>query len=240
MPWFYEVAERDHELQNPTSPEKILLLGQRLGLGEDSVVLDVASGRGGPALLLAEEFGCRLVGVERFEGFYAAALERARARGLGERVTFHLGDATAFPIEAEAYDAALCLGAAFVWGGLEGTLAALVPAVRPGGHVAVGEAFWRSPPPPGEEEDFVSLRETALSVEQAGLALVGLIASSTDDWDRYESLHWASVEAWLAEHPEDPGAPALRNQHERERYRYLYLTRDRLGWAIFVGRKSLG
>jgi hypothetical protein len=33
MPWFFGVVERKHELQNPTSPAKILLLGERLGLG---------------------------------------------------------------------------------------------------------------------------------------------------------------------------------------------------------------
>ena len=51
--WWHAVVESLHELQNPTSPEKILLLGERLGLGPGSRVLDVAGGRGGPAILLA-------------------------------------------------------------------------------------------------------------------------------------------------------------------------------------------
>jgi hypothetical protein len=53
MAWWFGVIEARHELQNPTSPDKILLLGERLGLGPDSHVLDLAAGRGGPALLLA-------------------------------------------------------------------------------------------------------------------------------------------------------------------------------------------
>ena len=44
MAWFFAVVERDHELQNPTSPGKIRLLGERLELGPESSVLDVASG----------------------------------------------------------------------------------------------------------------------------------------------------------------------------------------------------
>ena len=55
---------KQHELQNPTSKEKLVLLGQRLGLGPESRVLDIASGRGGPALVLAETFGCSVRGVE--------------------------------------------------------------------------------------------------------------------------------------------------------------------------------
>jgi SAM-dependent methyltransferase len=67
---------------------------------------------------------------------------------LDRRVEIVEGDATAYPLEPESLDVALCLGASFVWDGLAGTLAALVPAVRPGGHIAVGESYWRAWPLP--------------------------------------------------------------------------------------------
>ena len=69
MTWWHAVVETRHELQNPTSPEKIRELGERLGLNPDSHVLDIASGKGGPALILAEAFGCRLTCVERAPEF---------------------------------------------------------------------------------------------------------------------------------------------------------------------------
>jgi cyclopropane fatty-acyl-phospholipid synthase-like methyltransferase len=47
MDWPWEIAERDHELQNPTSAEKIEQLGEHLRLGPDSRVLDVACGKAG-------------------------------------------------------------------------------------------------------------------------------------------------------------------------------------------------
>src|SRR6266498_512942 len=50
---WYEIAERDHELQNPTSAEKIRLLGEYLRLGRESRILDIACGKAGPALVLA-------------------------------------------------------------------------------------------------------------------------------------------------------------------------------------------
>ena len=52
MPWYPEVAERDHDIQDPTSPEKIRELGERMRLGPESRVLDVACGRAGPAIVL--------------------------------------------------------------------------------------------------------------------------------------------------------------------------------------------
>lgn len=238
MPWYHAVAERDHELLNPTNPAKIRLLGERLRLGPDSRVVDLACGKAGPALILAESFGCRVLGVERAPEFVADARVRVETAGLTDRIEIVEGDAAAFPLEPGTWDAVLCLGASFVWHGLDGTLEALAPAVRPGGNVVVGEPFWRSwPLPAGIDDDgYLPLRETVACFETAGLALVSLIASSEDDWDTYESLRWRAVEEWLAQHPDDPDAREIRLRHEASRDAYLRYERALFGWAIFVGR----
>jgi len=241
IPRYYVVAERDHEIQNPTSEEKLLLLGERLGLGPKSRVLDVASGRGGPALVLARAFECTVEGVEIEPAFQAVAVERAAARGLAHLVSFRLGDASREELEQESYDAALCLGASFVYGGLADTVDALAPLVRPGGYVAVGEPYWRRLPLPEDYEDrddpFTSLEGTVLLFETAGLPVVSVIGSSDDDWDRYETLHWRACEEWLAENPGDPDAADVRAMHERSKRTYLRHRRELMGWAIFVGWK---
>ena len=69
--------------------------------------------------------------------------------------------------------------------------------------------------------------------ERPGLPLVAVIASSDDDWDRYESLHWRALEEFLAE---DDDAD-IRVRHEHAKSEYL-ARRERFGWAIFVGWKS--
>jgi hypothetical protein len=243
MSWWFAVIESRHQLQNPTSADKIRLLGSYLGLGPDSQVLDLAAGRGGPAVLLAQSFGCRLTCVERAEEFVTAAQERVVEAGVEELVEIVHADAREFPLEPGRYDAVLCLGASFVWDGLPGTLDALTPAVRSGGFVAVGEPFWREWPLPGHAEpepgeDYVTLDGTADRLEAAGLTFVGLVDSSVDDWDRYESLHWHALDEWLRDHPDDPEAAEFRELGRQSRERYLRWQRELLGWAIFVGRKQ--
>jgi len=242
IPRYYVVAESDHDIQNPTSEEKLVLLGKRLGLGPGSRVLDIASGRGGPALLLASAFGCGLRGVEISPEFHAAAVERAAEAGLSDRLSFELGDAAAATFEPEAHDAALCLGASFVFGDLADTVDALAPAVRPGGHVVVGEPYWRRLPLPDDYADradpWTTLEGTVLVFETSGLPVVTVIASSEDDWDRYETLHWQAVERWLEANPGDPDATEVRARSDHYKRTYLRYGRDYLGWAIFVGRKD--
>jgi SAM-dependent methyltransferase len=241
MPWWFHVAESKHEIQNPTSRDKILLLGERVGLKADSHVLDMGSGRGGPAVLLAQSHGCHVTCVEQSDEFVAVARERAHAAEVDALVEVIHSDGEKFTIETDRYDCALCLGATFIWGGLPETVAALGPGVRAGGFVGVGEPYWLTWPLPPEFDpdgaDYLPLAETVTRFEDAGLALVTLIASSPDDWDRYESLQWLAVEEWVHDHPSDPDAERFREMSREYRDRYLNWLREMLGWGIFVGRK---
>ena len=186
--------------------------------------------------MLASAFGCEIVGVEKASVFAAVARDRAAAAGLDELIEIRVQDAGDFPIEPEAWDAALCLGASWIWGGLEGTVEALVPGVRRGGHVAVGELYRRDPPD-GAEDEFVSLADTVRRFERAGPPVTALITASEQDWDAYESLHWASLEEWLAENADDPGAAEIRAEHEKWKWRYLEHGRAADGWAILAAQK---
>jgi SAM-dependent methyltransferase len=244
IPRYFIVAERDHEIQNPVSEEKLRLLGGRLRLGSSSRVLDVAAGRGGPALLLGREFGCRVEGIEIAPEFHAVAVERAAEAGLSELVSVRLGDASREEFPAGGYDVAMCLGASFVWDGLAGTLDALEPAVGDGGYVVVGEPYWRKLPLPDDYDErdarYTTLEGTVTILESGSLRTVTVIASSEDDFDRYETLHWRAVEEWLADNAQDPDAVDIRRRHEQYKRTYLRHGRDLLGWAVFVGWKPLG
>jgi len=240
IPRYYVVAEREHELQNPISVEKLVLLGERLRLRRDRTRRRARANRGGPALVLARTFGCAVEGIEIAPEFHAAAEERAAAEGLDGLLSFRLADASAQALEPGVYDAALCLGATFVFGGLGPTVDALQPCVRPGGHVVVGEPYWRTWPLPADYADrdapYASLEGTVATIEAPDLRVVGVIAASQDDWDRYETLRWRSVEEWLAENADDPAVEDVRSMHEHGKRAYLRYGRDVLGWALFVCR----
>ena len=235
MAWQWEVAERDHEIQNPISAEKIRLLGAYLRLTGGSRVLDIASGKAVPALILAEAHGCRILGIEIRPAFADEARRRTAEAGLTDLIEIRTEDASEVELGPEAWDAALCLGASFVWGTIADASAELTPAVRSGGFVAIGEPYWRQwPLPDGIDDDgYVDLPSTVERFERPGLKTTGIIDASLDDWDRYETLHWRAAEEWLAEHRDEE----FRAEHERRRRDYVAFKRELRGWAIFVGRK---
>ena len=234
MSTWHELVERDHDLQNPTSAEKIRLAGVYMRLTPQMTVLDVACGKAGPALILAREFGCRIHGVDVSAVFIDEARRRIAAAGLDGLISVELADAAQVS-EWPSCDAALCLGAAFVWGHIGDAAAALREIVGSGGTIAVGEPFWREtgrqgrpPLTTATENGLVDLPQTVARFEAAGVDLTGMVAASEDDWDRYQSLQWrAAVEI---------GGNEVMEQHLSRRESYLRARRAELGWAIFTGR----
>ncbi|HEX9803652.1 MAG TPA: class I SAM-dependent methyltransferase [Gammaproteobacteria bacterium] len=83
-------------------------LGYALHLCAHDRVLDVACGNGRTAFILAQKFGCSVVGVDYSADNIRRATRAARAAGLSRRVTFVQGDAEALPAAPGSFSALVC------------------------------------------------------------------------------------------------------------------------------------
>jgi SAM-dependent methyltransferase len=90
LPILPELLDGLDALGSPTRRLANLLYAQ--GLGPRSRVLDLACGKGALAIRLARLTRCRVVGVDAFEPFVAAARDAAAKAGVGERCTFVCAD----------------------------------------------------------------------------------------------------------------------------------------------------
>jgi ubiquinone/menaquinone biosynthesis C-methylase UbiE len=95
-------------------------------------VLDAACGTGRHGVELAQR-GHRVIGVDRS----AAMLARARAKL--PQADFREGDLMALPVDSGSVDAAVCALALVHVADLDGAVAELARAVRPGGRVIVSD-----------------------------------------------------------------------------------------------------
>jgi SAM-dependent methyltransferase len=109
------------------------------GLSPGARVLDVASGRGRTARLLASEFGVEVTGVELSAQSVEAARAQAEAAGLAERVHFVEGDAAALPLASTAFDVVFCECALCLFANKAHAVAEMRRGLRPGGFVAISD-----------------------------------------------------------------------------------------------------
>ncbi|GAA3788036.1 class I SAM-dependent methyltransferase [Streptomyces chiangmaiensis] len=112
-------------------------LADGLDLAEDGHVLDVASGRGTTALLLADAYGARVDGVDYSRANTALAQGAAAAAGFAERVAFATGDAERLPYPDSLFDAVVCECALCTFPDKPRAAAEFARVLVPGGRVGI-------------------------------------------------------------------------------------------------------
>ncbi len=112
-------------------------LAERLRLRTGHRVLDVASGPGTTARMLAADYDVVVDGVDLGETTVAAARAAAADAGLGERVRFHLGDAERIPLPDGAFEALVCECAFCTFPDKAIAAAEFARVLRPGGRVGI-------------------------------------------------------------------------------------------------------
>lgn len=112
-------------------------LADRLALRSGQSVVDVASGPGATARLLAADYDVDVDGIDLGETTVAAAREAVAEAGPGERVRFHIGDAERIPLPDAAFDALVCECAFCTFPDKATAAAEFARVLRPGGRVGI-------------------------------------------------------------------------------------------------------
>ncbi len=114
-------------------------LGVLLDLRPGRYVLDVASGQGASAILLAQRFGCTVLGIEYGSQAVQQAIERATAGGVAHLVSFRQGDAEHLPLPGGTFDAVICECAFCTFPNKARAAAEFWRALKPGGQVGLSD-----------------------------------------------------------------------------------------------------
>lgn len=102
-------------------------------------VLDVASGPGTTALLLAREHGVTVDGVDLSADSVARASAAAWEARLADRVAFRTGDAERLSVPDGRYDVMLCERPLCTFPDQQAAAAAFARVLRPGGRAAIAD-----------------------------------------------------------------------------------------------------
>ena len=118
----------------------------RMGIAADASVLDLGCGTGVLTRALAQRDGFTgpIAGVDHSPALIDAARRLARDEGVGDRITFHVGDAHRLAFADGAFDAVIAQTLLSHVGDPLAVLREATRVVRPGGIVAIFDADFAS------------------------------------------------------------------------------------------------
>ena len=141
------ITDQNH----PGGVEAVLTLAVAAKVGVTSAVVDIGAGLGGPARVLAQAFGCSVVGIEQDQNRYEAAVRLTERVGLASRVTFRKHDALSGTAGLENIDVLWGQSAWVHFPNPEAFLDLWIPTIRPRGRVVMSDAFLLREPSGSEE-----------------------------------------------------------------------------------------
>ncbi len=233
------IAHSHHPIAAPLSDVSVARLLDRLDPPRASRVLDLGCGSGAWIVeLLARRPDLTAVGVDTH--LHPDRVERAAARGVGDRITWHEGDAAQW--WDGGHGAVLCVGASHAFGGPAEMLDAVATHVAPGGRALVGDGFWERPPSDAAQaaldagpDDFPTLAGLVALAEQRDWVVAHAHVSSAAEWDEYEWSWTGSLAEW-AVRPDTDAADRTEALEAASAHRRAWLEgyRGELGFLTAV------
>lgn len=180
------------EYMTPGAAETVEIIAATVKPAEQSLLLDVACGKGEAAATLAGRFACRVLAVDLIDAFIHHTTAKTWFYNLRDLVTVLRANGKRLPVRDAMVDAGYCIGGPSIVG-LKDCLRELARATKPGGHVVVSDVVWRNTPkePLGKEWQWVaemqpiSTDEYAEEIEAAGLKVVRSHIHDRSDWEEY-------------------------------------------------------
>lgn len=235
---FFNISERNISLINPSTPEKVVRLGEFLKFKEGCRVIDFGSGYAEPLILWAEKFRISGIGIDIREHVCERARQRLKERGLDNDIEIVCGNGSEYKFKEHSFDVATCIGASFVWEGYREAIRAMKKAIRPDGKIGIGEVYWRKADVPSElkaqNPSFHHEHELLQIAREEGFDFEYVIRASHDDWDRYEADNWHGLVQWIEENPGHPEKHEVIDHLHKMQDEYLTHGREYYGWAMYV------
>ncbi|WP_280448648.1 SAM-dependent methyltransferase [Nocardia brasiliensis] len=123
---------------------KLRFVANRLGVRGGEALLDVGCGWGSLILFMAEEFGCRTMGVSPAPRQHAYITEQAAARGVGELVQTRVGHFERMDLPPRSVDAVTLLGSIVHMPDIDEVFRRARAVLRRGGTLYVSESCFRN------------------------------------------------------------------------------------------------
>lgn len=231
--------------QGPGANEVTLkALGMIGNLPPNAEIVDLGSGTGSSALVIAKALQAKVTAIDLFPQFINILCERAKEEGVSHLLQGRVGSMEKLSYQPSSLDLIWCEGAIYNIG-FERGMNEWSKLLKTGGYIAVTEPTWLSDERPDEinafwNEAYSEIETMPAKIQKlmnAGLAPVGTFVLPDECWTtNYYIPQRKAQEIFLEHHADNAFAKELvKNQrHEAEMYNKY---KQYYGYVFYIGRK---
>ena len=221
------------------------LMASHAPLDQESHVLDLGSGYGGPAGFLASTFGCHVTGLNVSAVEIEEAERHMKAQGVAELVSFDCGDFHELPYADESFDVVWSQDSLMYGADKRRILEEVLRVLKPGGTIDFTDIL-ASRDLKAEEGDRLYARVRTPEMWDTERYLVemielGFMIERVEDWSR----HVAGTYAWARQQAMDKrgeleskvGAELVQRTLDGLTFWVDLAERGKVGWVLVVAHK---
>jgi 27-O-demethylrifamycin SV methyltransferase len=179
--------ENDQSTFDEAMDEMTMEMIRRLDPRPGDRILDVGCGNGTPAMMLATERDVEVVGITVSARQVARATERARERGLSDRVRFEQVNAMNLPYEAESFDSAWALESMLHMPDKTRVMSEVARVVRPGANIPIADMIYLDVPERADKEQvdptYTTVYASLTTIDEYRVVLENAGLEVADVWD---------------------------------------------------------
>lgn len=117
-------------------------------IDESKYVLDVGCGVGITPCYLAKKYGCKVVGIDKFDRMIDWSNDRAKRKGVADKVEFRVAEAQDLPFDDGLFDVVISEATLTFVEDKQKAVNECARVTKPGGYVGLSESIWSKTPPP--------------------------------------------------------------------------------------------
>lgn len=168
-------------------------IGKLVNFNPSLHVLDVSSGKGTFACYYAQEFGCKVTGVDINKRFVEISTEKAKKRNLSKLVDFKIGDSTKLPFLDNSFDVVVneCAVGLTVINNPQGVINEMFRVAKPNGTIVIHESTWLKELPQSVRDKMaMKIGTTPYTVEEWSKMLIkaGVKIKTVEDWSGIKNI----------------------------------------------------
>lgn len=153
--------------------------------------LDLGCGKGLIALQIADELGCKVLGIDGMSAFIKDANQMAEKRSLQHLCTFENADIKERIYQLSNFDIVILSAVGHLWGTFTETLAELKKCVKPGGIIIIDDGYTENNS--GNESLYITRNDALVQIAANELEILQEIVIADDEIQQLNRLNTSLI-----------------------------------------------